>query len=304
MTLEAWYRINAPERHDGLNIPEAVKHRFPMGMRPWMGMIEERDGTTLAEFIRHGEKPLVRQVLPSPLTVGRWNLIREMVLREGGETITIPRNTLGASGLMIGSIEVVDTTKRSRFRAHEQLIRGTVPVRRRTDDKHWGPSWRHAEPRVAYFLSGYDTQEKGWSYFFCELPTVAIPPTTVAEAYALLEPESVKRARKLHRKVLRQGDMFFIRMPRSFTVMHDEKLALWTQRRRSKDRPKITTTGKPMLHNSNHAGERVLRREGLTYASGVVRHVPQWRPADHAPLNLGSRWWLCVRNTVPVVGRG
>jgi hypothetical protein len=66
---------------------------------------------------------------------------------------------------------------------------------------------------TAYFLSGYDENERGRTgqglYFLAQLPADA-EPVTVAEAYDCLKPAEVRVAEAEGRDVVRQGDVFAI----------------------------------------------------------------------------------------------
>jgi len=211
-------------------------------------------------------------------------MIRDVVLEEGGSVIAVPQNTLQVADILADTINVVDTKfSVHAFRADEQVFQAEVQVPIFSKDM-WGykqiVSW---DRRSAYFLSGYDQNERGLSYFMCELPD-GVNPTTVDEAYETLKPRSVKVAEGIKRKVKRQGDMFFIkskgyRPPESAVPDHSN-----------------------YIHNSNHVAEEAVIDGRLLYVRGTIRHVPSGRRPDHAPLNLGrTHWWLCVRNTVPVV---
>ena len=289
MTIEAWYREQAPRRKVYNSTPAMV--RMPFGILPHGPVLRESDGSTrLAEFWRHGEKPLVRLILPNQLTIGRHRAIRDVVLKEGGTVFSVPTNTIGVAEIEGPTIEVIDTKfSKHAFRADEQLLRAEVQTPKFTRDS-WGfQSHSGYNRRTAYFLSGYDRNEPGLSYFFCELPA-GVEPTTVKEAYASLKPKSVKLAETQGFKVKRQGDMFFIRMKN------------WQP-----DYARLDTLYRNQyLHNSNHIAEEVVwvdgnSLSGLTYVRGRISHAPAGRRPDHGPLDLGKKyWWLCVRNTVPL----
>lgn len=287
MFIEAWYKAYAP----GPRITEQTRRELdrlpiPFGIRMDGTSLREGDGfTRLAEFMRYGDKPLVRLTLPNQLNIGRHRTIRDTVLKNGGEVFAVPRRTLQAAEIQPDSIEVVSTKSSTHaFRSDEQLIRSVVRTPRYIMDT-WGfQSYNGYHNREAYFLSGYDQNESGLSYFLCELPSTA-HPNTVDEAYEALKPSSVLVAEQVKRKVMRQGDMFFIRMPEGFEP--DKEVA------RYKDQN---------IHHSNHRAEQVVWDDHLVYVRGTITHAPAGRRADHAPLKLGyRRWWLCVRNTVPVV---
>jgi hypothetical protein len=156
------------------------------------------------------------------------------------------------------------------FRPPQQVIEATV----------W-PNWSR-KPRHTYFMSGYDLNERGLSYFFCELPSGEVP-TSVEHAYQMLRPESVRRALAQNRKVMRQGDMFFIK----------------TRGEEGPPEDRITTDTR--LFDTNHYVSEHARHNGLVMVRGKVSHQPDGRRPDHAALRLpGNAWWIAVRNTVPV----
>ena len=290
MTIEAWYQMHKESSRTRYSNPP--RERFPAGVIPDGTTLREGDGhTRLAEFIRYGEKPQVRLILPNQLTIGRHREIRDVVLKEGGSVFAVPMNVLAIAEIATDTIEVVHTRfSKHPVRADEQVLKAQVnyPVFYRDA---WGyRSISEYRRREAYFLSGYDRNEKGLSYFFCEMP-VDGKPQTVKEAYEMLKPQSVKDAEAAGFKVKRQGDMFFIRMkgwqpPDADGIKHQHQF----------------------IHDSNHRAEEVFWRgrasERLTYVRGIIMHDPAGRRPDHAPLNLGRKhWWLCVRNTVPVGSR-
>jgi len=283
MTIEVWYKqqVLSARRYN----TDSAARAMPMGIVTDGPTLRESDGhTRLAEFLRHGERPLVRLVLPNPATVARHRLIRDVILKEGGEVVAIPTNVLRSAEIDYRTIEVVHTRfSKHPIRADEQLIRADVQTPHWGRD-HWGyRSIVEYTNRSTYFLSGYDRNERGLSYFLCELPA-RVHPTTVKEAYEALKPESVKVAEKLGRKIKRQGDMFFIRSK-------DYVPSLKAIRRHQQ-----------YIHQSNHVAEDVSWEGPLTYVRGTIQHMPSGRRPDHAPLNLGRQhWWLCVRNTVPTV---
>ena len=298
MTVEAiadWYRAlgtrSGPPSH--LRKMGEKRELAPGVDADWWGLYE-RDGTRLAQVLRtDGRRPLVRQVLPNPLTIARYRMIRDGVTNAGGIVLSVPRNVLQVADIIESSIEVVAVEKpssiRELFRADQQLIKAHVQYRTGYTWDSWSGQRSKYAQRETYFLSGYDQNEEGLSYFFCELPPFkeGEEPKTVADAYESLKPESVKIAEKLGRKVLRQGDMFFIR-DKKFKPEEDQVL-----------------TDRRFLHNSNHAVDESVIQEKLHYVRGTVTHRPPWRDPDHKPLKLGTKhWWLCVRNTVPVTHQG
>lgn len=144
-----------------------------------------------------------------------------------------------------------------------------------------------------YFVSGYDRNESPPLYFLARLPRAV---KTLAEGIESLKPRSVKEAESLGLKVLRQGDMFAI--PTSYTTSDLKKM----------DAEFVTPTGSVGLYGTAHwAAETARLPDGTMLGRGQIQHSPRMilnerRDPDHQALKLpGSKWWLIVRNTVPVV---
>lgn len=159
-----------------------------------------------------------------------------------------------------------------------------------TTHRHWlGESLVRAQVtggRTAYFLSGFDMQERRPLYFFCELPQ-GVEPNTVADAYEDLKPQAVKLAEQMNRPVVRQGDIFAIALNRT------------TKRDLRKQGATFVKRG--TLLNTNHvATETAHLPDGTTLARGMLYHAPQWREPDHARRKLPDGWCVAVKNTVPV----
>lgn len=216
--------------------------------------------------------PLARMSLPNLLTNRRWGEVYKALKRKGIPVIVAPAAVLRQSDIVVATAVIVaEELRRRPFRPPQQLIRATVYPR------------YSQYKRESYFLSGYDLNERGLSYFFCELPP-GYEPTTVEEAYRALQPESVKRALAQGRKVLRQGDMFFIQT-------QDEEGPL-----------EESVLKNACLFDTNHYASEWAHHGGLVMVRGKVYHKPLNRRPDHRPLYLpGRRWWIAVRNTVPVV---
>jgi hypothetical protein len=279
--VEKWYDFHAKSHTASYEVPQDIRFMEAIGIRTDGRSLTEADGhTPLAMFLRHGDRPLVRLILPNPLTTTTHNLIYSTIVEKGGEAVTVPDRVLNIAGIRPDSIEVVASGPSVIGRSREQVFTGLVrhPVRIRDRWGYWYTD-RH-EYRKAYFMSGYDRNERALSYFFCELPPGA-EPTTVEQAYQSLKPNAVLVAEKRRRKIERQGDMFFIRMPRGW-------------------KPQGPVDEDAYVHHSNHKAEKRFIHDGLTYVSGTMRHAPVGRRADHHKLRLGPRWWLCVKNTVPV----
>lgn len=139
-------------------------------------------------------------------------------------------------------------------------------------------------PRWAYFLSGFDVQEPRPLYFFCELPKGA-KPTTVAEAYLALKPETVLLGEQMEREVRRQGDIFAV-----------------TTSLTKRGLRKAGATFAPMgnLLGTNHEATEVALLDGVTLARGILHHRPGGRRPDHIRRPLGKSWHVIVKNTVPI----
>ena len=149
----------------------------------------------------------------------------------------------------------------------------------------WIAVTRH---RWARFLSGWDEQERRPSYFFCELPRTS-KARTVAEAFEDLKPEPVRLAERMHRQVVRQGDIFAVETP---TLTRS---ALKTMGARFEKMGHLLRT--------NHAATEVAYlANGLTMARGIMHHRPEGRRPDHARRPMGDRqtWHAIIKNTVPL----
>lgn len=159
---------------------------------------------------------------------------------------------------------------------------------------------RESARRTAYFLSGFDENERRPSYFFCELAPKA-RPTTVEEALESLKPDTVKLAESLGREVKRQGDIFAIPMPT--LTLAQLKAQGGTHVRRPKlveQDGRLTWSGpRPTLLGTNHEATEVVRVGKQTYARGTITHNPERRRPDHARTTIGKQWHLILKNTVP-----
>lgn len=161
-------------------------------------------------------------------------------------------------------------------------------------DYQWSQKWQCPDgrgrtverKRTAYFLSGFDANEPRPSYFFCELPPGA-RPRTIAEAYDVLKPETVKIAEQMGRDVKRQGDIFAIPL---------ERVDKRTLRKQG-----ATFERSGQLLGTNHVANEVARlADGTLLARGALRHVPGFRRPDHVRCPLGKSWHVILKNTVPV----
>lgn len=165
-----------------------------------------------------------------------------------------------------------------------------------------GGSGRVREParRTAYFLSGFDENERRPSYFFCELPPKA-RPTTVEEALEALKPDTVKLAESMGREVKRQGDIFAIPMPTLTLAQLKKQGGVHIRRPKlvEQDGRLVWDGPRPTLLGTNHEATEVVRVGKQTYARGTITHNPQGRRPDHARTTIGKQWHLILKNTVP-----
>lgn len=274
-TIERWLDLNLLRVREPYVRLRGVRDGhglFYMG-----GNIEMTGGNgQAASMIRSREdgEPMMRMALPNQVTIRRFRDIYRVAVRRGVQVVVVPRRVLDQSDIRPRSMRVIASERRARrFRPPQQVIEATV----------W-PGYAR-EGRTAYFLSGYDRAERGLSYFFCELPTDT-PPESVDHAYRMLQPESVKRAHAQHRKVYRQGDMFFIAA-------------------RDEEGPAEDDIGwERFLFGSNHRVTQSARVNGLLMVRGTVTHDPTNRRADHRPLRLpGKGWYIAVQNAVRVTAR-
>ena len=91
MTVEAWYKAYEKGRNIPMSELRALSIARAPGIRVDGPSLREGDGfTRLAEFIRHGERPLVRLTLPNQLTIGRHRRIRDVVRKNGGQVFADP----------------------------------------------------------------------------------------------------------------------------------------------------------------------------------------------------------------------
>lgn len=246
----------------------------------------------------------------------------------------------------------------SVFRAKYQS--GTTPVRHwrmvvdydatyakvRAEGKDWNDAdWKPVKKRhywtenrpvwtEAYFLSGYDTQERGrygeGLYFLAQLPE-GWEPVTVAQAFEALKPAEVLSAEAAGIPVVRQGDVYAIESrlrPATLKAMGAERPeisedevrainATNVRRQREDPEPELITRAPGMGRTErfvlglNHTGTDVLvSPAGTTWARGMLRHkrlAYTWQGVMVAPtgehkqvkLGDGKTWYRLVKNTVP-----
>lgn len=140
----------------------------------------------------------------------------------------------------------------------------------------------------AYFISGFDENERRPQYFLAQLPDGA-QPQSYAAALDALQPDAVRMAAAAGRTVLRQGDVFAIECP---TADARQLRSLGAERARM-----------AYVLGVNHIATEVATVSDLTYARGILRHRPReiWREAEHRNVKLGDgkTWHHLVKNTVP-----
>jgi len=284
LLIQDWYRLNQYGDQFGTEASVDLSRRVAR-LVTHGNQLRSLGNDRVAEFMRHGDQPIVRLMLPNFLTMRRHRLIRRTVTKLGGQVLCAPNSVLRGAGIDLQTINVLHVKPSwSPLYADEYLFTGEVAFHDRTDP-YWYRRMERAR-RTAYFLAGHDHNEPAFTFFMCELPP-GVEPTTVDEAYHALKPPAVVAALENRMLVLRQGDMFFIRL-------------------RTWEPPEGTDIDAKYLHRSNHRGEAVARikvgGEWQTYVKGKVIHAPAFRDPDHLPLKLGRRhWWLCVPNTVPTV---
>jgi hypothetical protein len=262
------------------------------------------------------------------LTLKRWprtgvvGHIMKLAKAHGVPLLILPEAVQNEANIDRDLIQVIHVGGRATpFAANDVLFRARVPVP--SGSFYRDENGREVRGRWAHFLSGFDANERFVpKWFVCELPplpiiekvvedevpgewiwdnekgkevkqkpkrvnrTILVPdeskaPTTVEEAYAMLKPSAVILAEEAGTRVKRQGDMYAIPM---------------------RGVPEgISGKGvRGFLFRSNHRADEMAIVGESVYARGKIVHRPLDRPADHAPLHLGRRWHLIVKNTVPV----
>jgi hypothetical protein len=128
-----------------------------------------------------------------------------------------------------------------------------------------------------FFLSSIDEQE-GWrarAYFLCQLPKAV---ASIEEAFDALVPDEVREAKATNVEVRRQGDIFVMA-----TTLQTRHIQAPTQRHLR-------------LFETAHVATEA-RVNSAVYIRGTLRHLPERRRPQHRVLNLGSSWWIAVKNT-------
>lgn len=203
-----------PERHE--TIPHAVKTgtRWPWAMDgvryTWRDETRWRATTQdEREAMKAAGEPYPPWQVNEP--TGTRHVTRETSgqFPSWGVTADVPEDVavvalMAMAGCDVSGIDTAPIVYRWNTYRHwlgESLIRARVRYVSKTGNR------RH---RWAFFLSGFDENERRPLYFLCELPRVPVPPTTVREAYRDLMPETVKLAVAMGKDVKRQGDIFAI----------------------------------------------------------------------------------------------
>lgn len=242
------------------------------------------------------------------------DLVRNTLRATGMRMLIIPFSALHSAGIRLDSVwpwEIREDT--TVMEDHSVARREDAPewhdVQLRADGRwHWTESrhvlggslirasytaWRgqRSFTRRAWFLSGFDTQEPGQSYFLAQLPP-DFHGRTIDEAFTALRPVTVRKADASGMDVVRQGDIFAIPEP----AMTTRELPGPSQRM-------------GYLLGTSHCATEVRRRGDETWARGILWHKPVsqfgWgrvtRRPEHVrrPLGDGRTWHLIQQNTVP-----
>jgi hypothetical protein len=183
------------------------------------------------------------------------------------------------------------------------------------------------------FLSAFDEDEPNQMYYLAQLPDKS-NAVTYQEAVLALAPPLVHQARLEKRRVRRQGDVFAIE-----TTLTDEQVYQRAKTRVRRNVAMASTgtdlgrsfvkgevveyadcpgkcghrikTGNGekakralMIYGTGHtATEVVVAEKGITYIRGTMHHDPglqeRGRRREHVDVQLGDKWHLALRNTVP-----
>jgi len=147
--------------------------------------------------------------------------------------------------------------------------------------------------RSLYLSSTDKGAHWGFGYFLTELP---IKVKNVAQAFAVLKPETVKRAERNKKDVKRQGEWFFIPFGNTRKLMkflRKEMLffepSLRTRMEKQKLLPLVSANGRDPHHRVRDCVEALYRR---LFVRGTVRHTQN----EHRMINLGEVWHQAVPN--------
>lgn len=247
----------------------------------------------------------------SPSTTNHQGHIRRAVQGCEIPSVVVPFTVLESAGIEQASIVVVDKTddgmrwtwresqtEPTEWEIENDYARDVRMIERNGERWFRFESQQHVlgesvlrasvsgfgvKPRTAYFLSGFDAQERHLSYFFAELPHKV---ATLAEAYESLKPLAVRMAEGEGREVKRQGDVYAIPLP-SASVRTLRKAG-------------ATFGRQAHVLGTNHAATEVATLGNVTLARRTLWHRPEGRNPDHRRVALGSTWHVLVKNTVPV----
>lgn len=232
-------------------------------------------------------------IVPVEITADRWEpkiVTRDEAVRRF--------STPGSLDYYIGDGDVIDlhngTYKiiRGTHRLGESVFHASYETReRKPRDVYPMDVWNNYEyvtvRASAYFLSGFDAQERTRHYFLAQLPAKA-KPVSVKDAFEILRPAVVKNADIWGHPVTRQGDIFAV--PTEFTT-----------RNLTKAGGTIVKAGH--LLGQRHTATAVIEvPSGKTYARGTLTHTG----GEHRRQRMGDgkTWHLIVKNTVPVDASG
>lgn len=272
--IARWVKDIAKEGHSNRTaaIPAMVFHR---------DMITFQAGAFAQVFNYSGGPRYVLIAIPGPGTYGLTRFLMKELARRKVPHLIMPVRTRSTAGLIGHSIQVIDNGPWGFLLAPSALIKAEVEEPSAYEWDSYRRVIRAREYRESYYISGFDDQDAG--YFLCELPQGSAP-RNLAEAYECLKPEAVKLAEEMGRKVRRQGDIFAIPLRRDFEGAEAIKKG---------------TRG--YVLKTNHLATEMVQYGNAVYARGKLLHRPRMRNPDHAPLFLGRKWHLLVKNTVPVV---
>lgn len=128
----------------------------------------------------------------------------------------------------------------------------------------------------SHYLSAFDHQEpmRLNPYFLTQLQG---KPLTVDEAYLDMQPDQVKNKPG----VVRQGEWFFMPTDKSTRELDKVgRMCTWNDKHQS----------------GSHIATEV-RKNGVKYVRGIVRHKPDGRSPQHIALKLDKKWYIPVKNT-------
>lgn len=301
-------------REAGIN-PETIK---PIHVEPETWIYEDHSAATLAEIPEYQRKQRVwrinGQTIATPQAEngseawpdyeGGWTIQGRKLTDKGFSWITekVPGPEYTPASLTSEYEEITPSddglyhwsTQRhllgaSVFRAQYRFEgqTGSGAKRRWVGGKRW-----------AYFVTSFDYDEPGPLWFMSELPR-GVKPRTVAEAIDALKPERVRNAEEAGIPVIRQGDVFVVQTPGM-----TEKILLKAGGELVVHNSIAGSWGRPGKHgryiNDSHTATRVIRMpDGTVYVQGIMRHRPEFRPADHVARELWDRktWGRVSLNT-------